>query len=93
VGKIYNIGVPCKIESMTIKLPKGHGSRVGVFWRYSGLKFFAPGVIAALNPNRCQNSRQYTAGDTVYIPKISVTSKELPFTLFRKQFPIKPCLL
>jgi hypothetical protein len=39
----------------------------------------------------CELTTGDKAGDTVYIPKISLTSKELPFTLFRKQFPIKPC--
>jgi ATP-dependent DNA helicase PIF1 len=30
-------------------------------------------------------------GETVFIPKIKLSSKNFPFTLHRKQFPVKPC--
>jgi ATP-dependent DNA helicase PIF1 len=31
------------------------------------------------------------AGKVVFIPKVTLTSSKFPFTLFRKQFPLKPC--
>ena len=38
---------------------------------------------------QAHNSRK-SRRDGIY-PKIALTSKEFPFTLFRKQFPVKPC--
>ena len=40
---------------------------------------------------QCKLLTGENAGQTVLIPKIKLTSSDLPFTLFRKQFPVKPC--